>query len=502
MKQRTKRKITEDIAGSDVPATKNAKKMPNIAQELAMNRNNVKVSSVSPTLIALTPSIAKSTSPITNNTSNGTPSKSTTEYVTKEVKPKARSKPRAKPKPKTDTKNPPPTTLTSTTKTSTTIGSPIIVEPQNSKMKQVKIASLLSTNDDSKSNSEAATPIKSTTAPVQSILPKPSPSTTVKKSKSSANVTAEPVKSSLATTIASSAPSASTATINKNNTNTTTNKKLNSKPALKRSKSNASSSTSTSTSMSIKKSSTTGSTATKASKSKSTTAIDSGATKKKPTTKKTNETEKKKSTDNTNISNPEPSKLVPPRTINAPDLLSSISKPNPSKDKNSKISIVNIPLYPTTSNEYLDENGTVTFNLFKLLKEKEGKKLNSKDEMMLKRKSLFTEELKLNSGTELSTDVDDEEIILDADDDIEGMEDGDTKSEVPKKKSHPMKGKNLIGKYDFEDPFIDDSELLWEEQRASTKDGFFVFFGPLIGKGQSVSFERANGTMKRGGIKK
>lgn len=71
----------------------------------------------------------------------------------------------------------------------------------------------------------------------------------------------------------------------------------------------------------------------------------------------------------------------------------------------------------------------------------------------------------------------------------------------PKKKSHPMKGKNLIGKYDVEDPFIDDSELLWEEQRAATKDGFFVYFGPLIEKGHYASLERANGTMKRGGVK-
>lgn len=71
----------------------------------------------------------------------------------------------------------------------------------------------------------------------------------------------------------------------------------------------------------------------------------------------------------------------------------------------------------------------------------------------------------------------------------------------PKKKSHPNKGKSLIGKYDTEDPFIDDTELLWEEQRAATKDGFFVYFGPLIEKGHYASLERADGTMKRGGVK-
>lgn len=38
----------------------------------------------------------------------------------------------------------------------------------------------------------------------------------------------------------------------------------------------------------------------------------------------------------------------------------------------------------------------------------------------------------------------------------------------------------IEGKYDLNDPFIDDSEMLWEEQAVSTKDGFFVYSGPLV----------------------
>jgi len=34
--------------------------------------------------------------------------------------------------------------------------------------------------------------------------------------------------------------------------------------------------------------------------------------------------------------------------------------------------------------------------------------------------------------------------------------------------------------YDKADDFVDDSELLWEEQAAASRDGFFVYSGPLI----------------------
>ncbi|KUI72405.1 Histone promoter control protein 2 [Cytospora mali] len=34
--------------------------------------------------------------------------------------------------------------------------------------------------------------------------------------------------------------------------------------------------------------------------------------------------------------------------------------------------------------------------------------------------------------------------------------------------------------YDRDDDFVDDSELLWEEQAAAVKDGFFVYSGPLV----------------------
>lgn len=46
-------------------------------------------------------------------------------------------------------------------------------------------------------------------------------------------------------------------------------------------------------------------------------------------------------------------------------------------------------------------------------------------------------------------------------------------------KRHETKMNRKVGKYDFEDPFIDDEELLMEEI-TSTKDGFFVYWGLLF----------------------
>ena len=44
--------------------------------------------------------------------------------------------------------------------------------------------------------------------------------------------------------------------------------------------------------------------------------------------------------------------------------------------------------------------------------------------------------------------------------------------------------------YDKEDPFVDDSELAWEEQAAASKDGFFVYSGPLVPEGEKPQVER------------
>lgn len=101
---------------------------------------------------------------------------------------------------------------------------------------------------------------------------------------------------------------------------------------------------------------------------------------------------------------------------------------------------------------------------------------------------------------ELADDDEPDDDIIEEDDNLIIAENQQTETS-PKKRSHPNKGKSLIGKYDVEDPFIDDAELLLEEQQASTNDGFFVYYGPLIETGHYAKFQKVDGTFKKGGIR-
>ncbi|KTW29090.1 uncharacterized protein T551_02364 [Pneumocystis jirovecii RU7] len=87
-------------------------------------------------------------------------------------------------------------------------------------------------------------------------------------------------------------------------------------------------------------------------------------------------------------------------------------------------------------------------------------------------------------------------------------DDGKSKQHVAQKENEhpnqepfiePKKRKRRIQEeeYDTLDPFIDDSELFLEEIAAS-KDGFFVFSGPLIPKGDKVKIERTDDSTKKG----
>ncbi|OJD10427.1 hypothetical protein ACJ73_09794, partial [Blastomyces percursus] len=75
-----------------------------------------------------------------------------------------------------------------------------------------------------------------------------------------------------------------------------------------------------------------------------------------------------------------------------------------------------------------------------------------------------------------------------------GGADGATAVAAPTKKKRRRK----IEEYDRDDPFVDDSELAWQEHAAASKDGFFVYSGPLIPEGEKVAVERADGSIKRG----
>ncbi|CCE93726.1 Hpc2p TDEL_0G03590 [Torulaspora delbrueckii] len=200
-----------------------------------------------------------------------------------------------------------------------------------------------------------------------------------------------------------------------------------------------------------------------------------------------------------------PKKLVAAPPIKSPSLLEVFERGKSTKEAEDPTIILDIPLYSAQDNEYLDENGQVVFNVCKLVHDNlTAQNGHGGADVKVAKRNLLSQ---LNGGSRQieSTEDDDEEDIVEVDDDGDDDEEDEGEDEKttasPKKKSHPNKGKSLIGKYDTEDPFIDDTELLWEEQRAATKDGFFVFFGPLIEKGHYASLERADGTMKRGGVK-
>ncbi|AMD19822.1 HCL329Cp [Eremothecium sinecaudum] len=189
-----------------------------------------------------------------------------------------------------------------------------------------------------------------------------------------------------------------------------------------------------------------------------------------------------------------PKKLSAAPPIKSPSLMDVFDQKSSGstvEENDVPIIVLDVPLYQVDNEDYLDENGQVVFNFYNLVEEKYGSQAvsRSKDGASAGSKGENADDL------EVMEDDDEEE------DEKAGSASGAPVSKNPKKKPNPLKGKSRVGKYDIEDPFIDDSELLWEEQRAATKDGFFVYFGPLIQKGQYATFERVDGTMKKGGVR-
>ena len=99
------------------------------------------------------------------------------------------------------------------------------------------------------------------------------------------------------------------------------------------------------------------------------------------------------------------------------------------------------------------------------------------------------------SGDEMSVDLSDGEAD-NSNVEMGGINDGDR---IPKSGEEtgeagvakkPRKRLMKEDMYDKEDDFIDDTELIWEEQAATSKDGFFVYSGPLIPPGEEPTVER------------
>jgi hypothetical protein len=89
-----------------------------------------------------------------------------------------------------------------------------------------------------------------------------------------------------------------------------------------------------------------------------------------------------------------------------------------------------------------------------------------------------------DSGDEMSLDSEGEGSNIE----MGGMSDGRTGTDGGAKKV-PRKRKMKEDEYDKDDGFVDDSELLWEEQAAAANDGFFVYSGPLVPEGEKPVLE-------------
>ncbi|ORY58702.1 uncharacterized protein BCR38DRAFT_499304 [Pseudomassariella vexata] len=72
-------------------------------------------------------------------------------------------------------------------------------------------------------------------------------------------------------------------------------------------------------------------------------------------------------------------------------------------------------------------------------------------------------------------------------------EDSNPGDKIKKKKRHFKEDE-----YDKEDDFVDDSEMLWEEQAAASRDGFFVYSGPLVPEVEKPEPGRGDGVPRRG----
>ncbi|KAL3472682.1 hypothetical protein BJX99DRAFT_235195 [Aspergillus californicus] len=88
----------------------------------------------------------------------------------------------------------------------------------------------------------------------------------------------------------------------------------------------------------------------------------------------------------------------------------------------------------------------------------------------------------------------DEDLSLDVDRDSELEGEGQISATVAQA-TDPADGKKRrrrrkVEEYDREDPFVDDTEMVWQEQAAASKDGFFVYSGPLVSEGEKVQVER------------
>jgi len=99
----------------------------------------------------------------------------------------------------------------------------------------------------------------------------------------------------------------------------------------------------------------------------------------------------------------------------------------------------------------------------------------------------------LTSGDEMNLDDDE----MDSNAEMGGM-DGGGDSTAAETAAAKKKRRAKANEYDKTDDFIDDAEQAWEEQALASKDGYFVWMGPLVPEEEKDDNEKAGAKGGRG----
>jgi hypothetical protein len=169
-----------------------------------------------------------------------------------------------------------------------------------------------------------------------------------------------------------------------------------------------------------------------------------------------------------------------PKTDNLDDLphepdersILDFGKARPGEETEAPTIILSIPIQSGETNKYV--------NFMRLAEERYGwdalhprlaANRDRKARIAAAAASLEKIESGRESGDEMSVDESDAEVSNQEN----GVTSGLDTSAKPKKKRTFKEDQ-----YDVDDDFVDDSELLWEAQAAASRDGFFVYSGPLV----------------------
>lgn len=169
-----------------------------------------------------------------------------------------------------------------------------------------------------------------------------------------------------------------------------------------------------------------------------------------------------------------------PRTENLDDMqendgrsILDFGRAKPGEETQTPTIVLNIPIKPGETNRYV--------NFMRLAEDRYGwdalhprlaANRDRKARIAAATASLEKVESGRESGDDMSVDLSDNE----ASQAENGLASGTDAQAKPVKKKRVFKEDN----YDVDDDFVDDSEMLWEAQAAASRDGFFVYSGPLV----------------------